>query len=164
MKKGDVIVVAQVHPVLIEGLQTLGYSPIVAEKMSLSEIKELLPNCTGIITANRLPLDRTLLQTATNLQWIGRMGSGMEIIDTEYAKERGIGCYSSPEGNCNAVAEHALGMLIGLTKKISSSFTEVKAGKWAARRKPRHRAGRQDCRHYWLWTHGRGLCEKAERF
>src|SRR5690606_26546292 len=71
-----------------------------------------------------------LLDAAPNLRWIGRMGSGMEIIDTEYATAKGIACFSSPEGNCNTVAEHALGMLLALNKRIVKGHKEVEEGLW----------------------------------
>ncbi|HEY9177124.1 MAG TPA: NAD(P)-dependent oxidoreductase, partial [Flavipsychrobacter sp.] len=87
-------------------------------------------DCTGIITSTRLQVNRELMDAAPLLQWVGRMGSGMEVIDLPYAGERGIACYSSPEGNCNAVAEHALGMLLSLNKRIVKSNAEVKEGQW----------------------------------
>lgn len=129
-KKGTVLVAAPVHDLLIEKLSETGYELILRERISQEEAAACLPDCTGLITSTRLKVDRRLIDAAPALKWIGRMGSGMEIIDTEYAKEKGIACFFSPEGNANAVAEHALGLLLALTKKIVKSAVEVVEGKW----------------------------------
>ena len=90
----------------------------------------MIKDCIGVITSTRIHLDRQLLDEAKKLKWIGRMGSGMEVVDVPYATERGIKCYSSPEGNCNAVAEHVMGMLLALNKRIVVSNNEVREGLW----------------------------------
>lgn len=125
-----VLIAAPVHHVLSEGLQAAGYDLIAGEKFSRAEILQVLPEVTGIITSTRLTLDRETLAMARALRWMGRMGSGMEIIDLKAAAEMGIFVCSSPEGNCNAVAEHALGMLLSVMRHIPRSFEEIKNGKW----------------------------------
>ncbi len=127
---GNVLIAAPVHPVLTEGLAALGYDCIVRESITQAIAYELIKDCVGVITSTRLQLDKGLLGVAPALQWIGRMGSGMEVIDMVYTAEKGISCFASPEGNCNAVGEHALGMLLSLLHRISWSQGELNKGIW----------------------------------
>lgn len=128
--RGSVLIAAPVHKVLIEGLQEAGYTCVFAEKIRQEQAPELLAGCAGVVTSTRLQLDSALIDAAPKLRWIGRMGSGMEVIDTEYAQSKGIACYSSPEGNANAVGEHALGMLLALARNIVTGDREVRQGVW----------------------------------
>lgn len=125
-----VIITAKAHPWLQETLESKGFEVINEPHIDLDRLRLLIPEATGLIVTTRLRIDRPLLERADRLQWIGRLGSGMELIDTTFAVSRGINCVSSPEGNRNAVAEHALGMLLSLLHRIPVSATQVKAGQW----------------------------------
>lgn len=125
-----VLIAAPVHPVLTEGLSKLGYECMIYEDITQQLAFDVIGACAGVITSTRLQLNKALLDAAPLLQWIGRMGSGMEVIDVPYAASKGITCYSSPEGNCNAVGEHAVGMLLALVRRITWSHSEIGAGIW----------------------------------
>lgn len=125
-----IIISAGVHPFLLETLEKQGYEFSYRPAISYEELMSVIPQATGLVVTTRLKIDAVLLEQAKKLQWIGRLGSGLELIDTVYAAEKGIKCISTPEGNRNAVAEHILGMVLGLMNNIYKSAAEVKNGQW----------------------------------
>ena len=118
------------HPLLVEQFEKLGFTNDLDYTSSKSEIEKIIHQYEGLIIRSRLPIDKELLDKATNLKFIGRVGAGLENIDVAYAKQKGVFLAAAPEGNRNAVGEHALGMLLSLMNKLKKSNKEVKNGLW----------------------------------
>ena len=118
------------HPLLIEQFEKMGFTNDEDYTSKISDIEKIIHQYDGLIIRSRLPIDQQLLDKATNLKFIGRVGAGLENIDVAYAKQKGVFLAAAPEGNRNAVGEHALGMLLSLMNKLNKANTEVKNGRW----------------------------------
>ena len=128
--KPIVIITAPAHPYLTQRLQDKGFDVVLSEKITYNELENSIATATGLVVSTRIKIDQPLLEKAIALKWIARLGSGMELIDTNYAASKNIVCVSSPEGNAGAVGEHAMALLLNLMNKVTSSFAEVKNGLW----------------------------------
>lgn len=118
------------HEILLEGLQHLGYTNETDYTSTKEEVLAKIHGYDGIIIRSRFGLDQPFLKKATRLKFIGRVGAGLENIDVEYAKHRGIFLAAAPEGNRNAVGEHTLGMLLSLFNRLNWADREVRQGIW----------------------------------
>lgn len=126
----DVLITDYVHPILTEGIHSLGFTTTYAPEMSRKEMEQALPFYKGVVINTRCAIDRAAIGSAPALRWIARLGSGLDIIDLEAAKEHEVAVISAPEGNAQAVAEHAMGMLLCLANKLVSADRSVREGDW----------------------------------
>jgi D-3-phosphoglycerate dehydrogenase len=118
------------HPLLWRQLQEAGFvnhEDLVSTK---EQIEAKIQDYQGIVIRSRFKIDKTFLDKATSLQFIARVGAGLESIDCDYASSRGIHLIAAPEGNRNAVGEHTLAMLLLLMNNLNKANSEIKLGQW----------------------------------
>ncbi|MDC6403826.1 MULTISPECIES: 2-hydroxyacid dehydrogenase [Maribacter] len=118
------------HPLIIEQFNAMGFVNDEDYVSTKKAIEEKIGDYDGLIIRSRFTIDASFLDKAKHLKFIGRLGAGLENIDTRYAKSLGIFLAAAPEGNRNAVGEHALGMLLSLFNKLNKADAEVRNGKW----------------------------------
>ena len=125
-----VLFIDSVHPLIREELMVHGFECDYFPDYLRNDFEEIIGQYFGIIIRSKITLDKGLLDKATGLKFIGRVGSGMENIDFAYAVSKGIICINSPEGNRDAVGEHTVGMILSLINHISRADRQVRQGKW----------------------------------
>ncbi len=128
--KWRIIVVDEMHPSIIPGLETLGCEVDYQPDIKRAEILETIGSFDGIIIRSKTELDKELLGRAPLLKFIARAGAGIEKIDEEICDIRGIRILNAPEGNRDALGEHALGMLLALLNKMLTADQEIRQGIW----------------------------------
>lgn len=125
-----ILITDKVHNDLILGLEELGYEVEYDESMNNTKLRQVVGSLYGVIINSKMLMDREMIEQGKQLRFIGRLGSGMEIIDQEFARQRHIEVFNTPQGNCNAVAEHALGMLLALANNLIRADKQVKQFQW----------------------------------
>jgi D-3-phosphoglycerate dehydrogenase len=118
------------NPIMMRQLQQLGFVNHEDFTSSKEEIENKIQDYNGIVIRSRFKIDKTFLDKATNLQFIARVGAGLESIDCEYATSKNIALIAAPEGNRNAVAEHTLGMILSLFNNLNRADREIRSGHW----------------------------------
>ncbi len=126
----NVLITEKFHPILIQKFSEFGLQCDVFEDIDTQGVHEIIANYEILIVNSKIKVDEILLQKAKKLKAIGRVGSGMEIIDLDYCKANQIFVCSAPEGNRNAVAEQVLGFLLSHFQNLSKAQDSLLAGKW----------------------------------
>ena len=129
-----ILFIDTVHPLLKQELEKENHICDSAYNKSKTEIQQIISNYQGIIIRSRFKIDKQFIDCGSNLKFIARAGSGLENINVEYAENKNIHCYNAAEGNRQAVAEHALGMLLSLFNNLNNADQEVREGKWERER------------------------------
>jgi D-3-phosphoglycerate dehydrogenase len=118
------------HPLLWEQLEKAGFINEADYTSTKEEVESKIENYHGIVIRSRFKIDKTFIDKAKNLQFIARVGAGLESIDCEYAESKNIKLIAAPEGNASAVGDHALGMILSLFNNLNIADKEVKSGQW----------------------------------
>ncbi|MCB0456398.1 MAG: 2-hydroxyacid dehydrogenase [Flavobacteriaceae bacterium] len=118
------------HPLLLEELQKAGFKNDEDYTSSKEEVEKKIHKYHGVVIRSRFKIDQPFLDAAKKLRFIARVGAGLDSIDIPYAKKKKVKLIAAPEGNRNAVGEHALGMLLSLFNNLNKADREVKAGLW----------------------------------
>ncbi len=124
------LVIDKVHTVLCEMLSEAGHQCDYLPDISAKDVLGKLPEYQGLILRSKIKVDKQVIDSAPQLRVIGRVGSGMENIDTDYARDRGIICLNSPEGNRDSVGEHTVALMLALLHNVCRAHSEVRQGLW----------------------------------
>lgn len=125
-----VLITDNAHPLLQAGLEDAGFICESKPKITLQEVRDCVKDYVGLVINSKILIDKEMLDAATKLKFVARLGSGLEIVDLKYAAQKKVAIISSPEGNRNAVAEHAVGMLLALANNMVQADQEVKQKIW----------------------------------
>jgi D-3-phosphoglycerate dehydrogenase len=128
--KNNILIVDDLHPAFIEQAEAFGYTINYQPDMKLAQAFEIINNYDGLVIRSKFQVDRAFIDQAKNLRFICRAGAGMDNIDEDYAREKGIILINAPEGNMDAVGEHAIGLLLSLMNKMNTADAEIRAGSW----------------------------------
>ncbi|AMR31030.1 phosphoglycerate dehydrogenase [Mucilaginibacter sp. PAMC 26640] len=128
--KNNILIVDDIHPIFIEQAETLGYTCDYQPHIKAQNAFEILNNYDGLVIRSKFQVDKAVIDLAPNLRFICRAGAGMDNIDEAYALSKNISLINAPEGNSDAVGEHAIGLLLSLMNNLNRADAEIRAGSW----------------------------------
>ncbi len=151
-----ILITETIHPTLEQQLNEQNWVCTHLPMTTYEEVSQIIGEYDGLVVRSGIRVDRALLEKAVRLRFVGRVGSGMELIDAVFAQQRHIVCFNSPEGNRDSVAEHTIGMLLALLHNITKYLaTQPQCG---------CRADATHCGDYWLWQYGQRCCTTFIKF
>ncbi|MCH7413958.1 phosphoglycerate dehydrogenase [Belliella sp. R4-6] len=130
MTQNKVLIIDEMHLSIIPLLEAEGFVVNYRPEIKREEILTIVSDYIGLIIRSKTPMDRALLEKAVNLKFIGRAGAGLDQIDLEFLEEKAIQLHNAPEGNRDAVGEHAIGGLLSLFNHINRADGQVRKGVW----------------------------------
>jgi D-3-phosphoglycerate dehydrogenase len=125
-----ILIVDDVHPVFMEQAGQLGYQCDYLPKITAEDALQVIGNYAGLVIRSKFRVDRTVIDLAAQLRFVCRAGAGMDNIDEAYAAQKGLQLINAPEGNSDAVGEHAVGMLLSLLNNFRQADIQVRNGIW----------------------------------
>jgi len=125
-----ILIIDDMHSSITPLLENAGFQVDYRPEITRPEIEEIVAEYEGMLIRSKTPMNRALLEKAVKLKFIGRAGAGLDKIDLEYIEEKGIQLFHAPEGNRDAVGEHAIGMLLALFNNLNKADKEVRKGIW----------------------------------
>ena len=155
------LIVDKMHESIGPLLVSIGWDYIYRPEITREEIMQILPEFDGLIIRSKTRVDQELISRAAGLKFIGRAGAGIDNLEEAAIEGAGISLLNAPEGNRNAVAEHTLGLILGLLNNIVKSDDEIRKGTWHRGKQPRPGAKRKNNRSVGIRFHGNGGGRKA---
>ncbi len=128
--KPRVLIIDEMHESIVELLTDRGFAPDYLPNIAAGDVPSLLADYEVMLIRSKLPITAQVLAAGTKLKVIGRAGAGLDQIDLEEVSRRGIALLHAAEGNRDAVAEHAVGMLLCLFNKLNTADLQVRQRSW----------------------------------
>ncbi len=126
----SVLICDQVNPTLNEILEKNGLKITYEPEITPEQISEKIEDFDVVIVRSRTKLTKDLIEKASKCKIIARVGVGLDNIDQNTAKEKGIRVINAVEGAMNAVAELVIGLMLSLAREIPRADREVRNGNW----------------------------------
>lgn len=130
MNNKNILIVDDLHPAFMEGAEALGFNCNYQPTITVDEALKQLPQYEGLAIRSKFQVSKEVIDQATHLKFIARAGAGMDNIDEAYALQQGIQLLNAPEGNMDAVGEHAIGLLLALINNFRRADIEIRNGQW----------------------------------